>query len=226
MFLERIPKERLTLGGGLLVLTLLLGYAILRSAQPPPAVVVEPPRLVDPSAPTTLASAPTTTPKSEVVVHVTGAVKRPALVRLSPDARVDDAIREAGGMKPTADLEALNLAAKLVDGTQLYVPSKGGPPPETTYRGAKGDDSSPYASATRKARATSGGGSQPGPASISLNTASAAELDRLPGVGPSTAAKILDYRREKGGFTSIDELMAVKGIGPKKLQSMRKYLRL
>lgn len=62
--------------------------------------------------------------------------------------------------------------------------------------------------------------------SISLNTASSAQLDSLPGVGPSTAQKILGYRREHGGFSSIDELMAVKGIGPKKLKAMRKYLRL
>lgn len=225
MFLERIPKERLTVGAGLLVLTALLGYGVLRTQTADPPIVVETPRLTDGG--TQPPAAAVATP-SEVVVHVVGAVKAPRLVRLPSTARVDDALRAAGGTKPNADLEALNLAAKLQDGTQLYVPSKGATAPvEEAYAGARGNDATPYASSARRARATKGAGSgAPAAGSISLNTASAAELDRLPGVGPSTAAKILDYRREKGGFTSVDELMAVKGIGPKKLQSMRKYLRL
>ncbi|MBC8065538.1 MAG: helix-hairpin-helix domain-containing protein [Chlorobia bacterium] len=191
---------------------------------------------------------------SSLVVHVSGAVRKPGVYRLKPDGRVHDAIREAGGAKPHADLTDWNLAARVQDGAPIHIAAKtakvesksstpqrtrprplGGIPPlridvPEEYRGGPG---ALALSGKIKVEPESGGkrpstGKKPSPAegSISLNTASSAQLQQLPGVGPSTAEKILDYRKEHGGFTSIDEVLAVKGIGPKKLESMRRFLRL
>lgn len=163
-----------------------------------------------------------------VVVHVAGAVGKPGLYEFAPGTRVHEALKQAASTA-NADLEQLNLAAKLADGDQLYVPRKTETAPESKvnplYQGGPSAPSK-YVQSTRPA-----GGNKPalaplGPGSISLNTASLAELDRLPGVGPTTAEKILAYRRDHGGFASIDEMLSVKGIGPKKLAAMRKYLRL
>lgn len=195
---------------------------------------------------------------STVQVHVAGAVKRPGVIELSSNSRVKDAIDAAGGPASSADLEDLNLAAKLVDGTQLFVPSKApmnqarssgkpavksprptivkpsikapiaayraNPKPEAVYS-ARPDPVTSEQVETRP-NAAPPKNVELAPSSININTASATELDRLPGVGPVTAAKIIDYRKQHGGFSSIDELLAVKGIGPKKLEAMRKYCRI
>lgn len=189
-------------------------------ASPPQGLLQEPAKRAAP--------APVDT---EILVHVVGAVKSPGLLKFQPGDRVADAIEQAGG-GANADLESLNLAAKLVDGTQLVVPKKGAQPvaalnaepaePESPYSG--GNRTSSSYSRLKGSSAKAGSGLAPG--SISLNEASLAQLDRLPGVGPSTAKKILDYRMAHGGFSSIDEVMNVKGIGPKKFADMKKYLRL
>ena len=155
--------------------------------------------------------APTAVPK--VVVHVAGAVKNPGLYELSPEARVHEAIELAGGAV-NADLNQMNLAARVEDGEKIHVPKKGEEiveiPPE---EGGK------------RSRATKRE-AKPTPGSISLNTASAKDLERLPGIGPATARKIIEYRKRSGGFSSVDELLAVKGIGPKKLADIRPYVKL
>ena len=162
-------------------------------------------------------------------VDVEGNVVRPGLQTLPADARVSDAIAAAGGKTADADTEPLNLAAKLVDGSQVYVPNRAKPEPDKVaepYRGGPGV-ASPYDShpATTSGGGHSGGKKHPsGP--VSLNTGSEGQLESLPGVGPSTAKKILEYRQAHGGFSSVDELMAVKGIGPKKLKAMRQWLKL
>ncbi len=163
---------------------------------------------------------------TRVLIHVVGEVNNPGVLTLNSDSRVQDAIQLAGGAKPNADLGELNLAAKLIDGTQLVVPAKGAKPetpevPASSYV-AISSASSPYARSPK----TKPSSKLPSLGSISLNTASKSELDRLPGVGPSTAQKILDYRHQTGGFSSINELLQVKGIGSKKLAAMRKFLRL
>lgn len=164
-------------------------------------------------------------PNSKIVVHVVGAVKKPGLYDFHSGDRVSDAIRLAGGSLADADLESVNLAAKLEDGTQLRIlkKSQANMPQALADLGTYGGDNvkAGYAS-----KSGGSGGGELSPGSISLNTASESELDRLPGIGPSTARKILDYRRQVGGFTSINEALNVKGIGPKKLAAMRKYLRL
>jgi competence protein ComEA len=142
------------------------------------------------------------------LVHVAGAVRSPGVYRLRDGERIQDAVRRAGGPRAGADLNAINLAAKVADGQQVVVPR----------RGAAG--------------AAPGGGTgagEPGgppQAPVSLNTATAAQLDTLDGVGPATASKILEYRRQHGGFRSIDDLGEIPGIGPKRLAALRGKVQL
>jgi competence protein ComEA len=142
-------------------------------------------------------------PVQKLLVHVVGAVREPGLYRLDDGSRVDDAIQAAGGPKPKAALELVNLAAPVADGQQVIVPLRG------------------------KA-AASGAASVPGapPQPVHLNSATLEELDTLPGVGPVTAQKILDYRTEHGAFSSVDELDSVPGIGPARLAELEKLVDL
>jgi len=148
----------------------------------------------------------TTEPTREaLVVHVVGAVRRPGLLRLRDGARVADAVARAGGATPRADLSALNLAAPLVDGVQVLVPHRTTPSASAAREGTIAP-ASQYAGAAGKP---------------SLATATAEQLDELPGVGPITAQKILDYRAQHGPFRSVDDLDAVPGIGPATVEELR-----
>jgi competence protein ComEA len=132
-------------------------------------------------------------------VHVAGAVRRPGLYRLAEGKRVADAVARAGGATAPADTAAINLAAPLADGMQVIVPR-------------------------RVAVAAGGGGGAAEaavPARVSLSSASAAELDALPGVGPVTAQKIVDYRAAHGGFRAVEDLDAIPGIGPARIEQLR-----
>jgi len=142
----------------------------------------------------------------ELVVHVAGAVRQPGLYTLEAGSRIDDAIARAGGATGKAVLDAVNLAAPVADGQQVVVPA----------RGAGAGVAAP------------GGGGSAGAAGgrVHLNTATLEQLDALPGVGPVTAQKILDYRDEKGAFQSVDELDAVSGIGPARLEQLRELVDL
>ncbi len=148
---------------------------------------------------------PTTTIGSELlVVHVAGAVQAPGVYRLTAGARVIDAVQAAGGVATDSNPDAINLAAVVADGERVYVPHVGEVAPVVASGSA----------------ATSGGSSTPsGP--VNLNTATADDLDALPGVGPSTAMAILAYRDQHGPFTSVDDLGEVRGIGPAKLDAIR-----
>jgi competence protein ComEA len=139
-------------------------------------------------------------PSSRVVVDVVGAVRRPGLYRLRQGSRIADAVARAGGATAKADLAQVNLAAPLADGEQVVVPRRGTP-------GAAGSASP---------------GAPAGP--VQLSTATLEQLDTLPGVGPSTAQKILDYREKHGAFSSVDELDAVPGIGPKRLEQLHELV--
>jgi competence protein ComEA len=138
------------------------------------------------------------------LVHVAGAVRHPGVFRLADGARVEDAVRRAGGPRRGADVNAINLAAKVADGQQVIVP-----------RRAAG-----VAPAAAGSAGASTATSQP-PAPVNLNTATAEQLDTLDGVGPATAAKILAWRTQHGGFRSVDDLGQVPGIGPKRLAALR-----
>jgi competence protein ComEA len=149
-------------------------------------------------------------PNGFVVVQAAGAVARPGVYRLATGARVTDLVAEAGGATPDADLDALALALKLTDGQRVYVPRRGEPPgpAPAAGSGAAGDPA-----------AASGGPSPERP--IDLNVATAAELERLPGVGPATASAIVAHRERNGAFASVDELLDIPGIGPSKLEQVR-----
>jgi competence protein ComEA len=144
---------------------------------------------------------------STVMVHVAGAVRRPGVYRMRPQARVDDAVGRAGGATRRADLSQVNLAAKVEDGRQVLVPEK--------VRAAAGGGSG---SATAAAP-------QPG-VPLNLNTATLEQLDELDGIGPATAQNILDYREANGGFGSVEELGQVPGIGDVRLASLREQVRV
>ena len=133
-----------------------------------------------------------------LVVDVAGAVRRPGLYRLPRGARVDAALAAAGGVTPRAEVAAVNLAAPLADGEQIVVPVRG----------------------AAAASAAGGAASSPG-APVDLNSATAEQLDALPGVGPATAAKIISYRQEHGAFHSLAELDAVPGIGAGRLAQLK-----
>jgi competence protein ComEA len=143
------------------------------------------------------------------VVHVTGAVRRPGVYRLRVGARVDDAVRRAGGVRPRADLTQVNLAAKVEDGRQVIVPLK----PRAAGAGGAAD-------------AGAGTGATTPGVPLNLNTATSEQLQTLDGVGPATAQKILDYRQAHGGFSAVDELGQVPGIGERRLAALREKVRV
>lgn len=145
---------------------------------------------------------------TELVVHVSGAVAAPGLVHLPPGARIDDALRAAGGALDEADLSAINLARPLVDGEQIHVPVPGEEPRA---------DPAPVAAGGADEQSAAGGDGAP----IDLNTASVTELEELPGVGPSIAARIVEHRERNGPFTSVEGLLEVSGIGPATLEEIR-----
>lgn len=139
------------------------------------------------------------TPRPGVFVHVIGAVQRPGVIELPAGARVAAAIQAAGGLNPDADPAQLNLAAPVTDGAQIVIGTKAQPRGEVRVA-AGGGSTAPEQTSTAK---------------VNLNTASQAELEKLPGVGPATAQAILSYREAKGRFTRIEELQEVDGIGAK-----------
>jgi competence protein ComEA len=135
----------------------------------------------------------------DVVVDVTGAVVRPGVYRMPAGSRVTDAVQRAGGASPRAQLEAINLAARLADGQQVVVPERG--PGGSTVAGV-GDEEGP----------------------ISLGTASVEQLDTIDGIGPVTAQDIVDYRDQHGGLSSVDQLDQISGIGPATMETLRARL--
>lgn len=191
-------SRALVAAGGALAAVLLAAHFVLPPA-PAPAPAATPP--------VSVAGAVGVRPvgAAAVVVHVVGAVRRPGLYRFGQGKRIADAVARAGGLTRRADTAAVNLAAPLADGQQIVVPARAGPGP-----GTGGAPSSAEA-----ARAS-------GP--VHLNTATVEQLDALPGVGPVTAQKIIDYRQEHGAFASVDELDAIPGIGPARLRDLRELV--
>lgn len=151
---------------------------------------------VAPLAPASPASAPSK--RRSIVVDVVGAVARPGLYHLANGSRVADAVGRAGGLTRRAERAAVNFAAPVADGEQVVVAARGSP-----------------------GTAVAGGGAGTGSNPVSLSTATAEQLDTLPGVGPVTAEKIVAYRRQHGPFTSVEALDAIPGIGPARIADLK-----
>ena len=140
--------------------------------------------------------------EEKYVVHVAGLVAAPGVYELAAGSRVKDAIEAAGGALEGADLDSLNLAQRIADGEKVLV-SKIGAPPQVASAADIG--------------ASPGAGGQ----KVNLNTATQAELEGLPGIGPVTAQRMLDFRKQKGKFSSVRDLLEVEGIGPKKFEAIK-----
>lgn len=207
--LEVARSRAVPLAAGL-VLVVGLGVAawvLLRQPALPPTEELVPyaPGAATPT-PTELEAA-TTTSAPALVVHAAGAVVVPGLHTVPAGARVADLLTAAGGPSPDADLDRVNLAAPLVDGARIWFPRSGEAAEPVVVAGAGGG---------------AGPGAGPSPATpIDLNTATAEQLDALPGVGPATAAAIIEHRESHGPFRSVDDLLAVPGIGESKLAQLR-----
>ena len=181
-------------------------YVVLPKAAGPaggePLVLT--PASPSPASPAAAVASPSAA--ADVVVYVCGAVRSPGVVRVPADARVADALALAGGPSPRAELDGVNLAAKVVDGQQIMVPERGA----TVAAGSSAGATS----------AAGGSATVPG-APVNINTASLEELDSLDGVGPAPAQKIIDYRLASGPFKVIDDIKNVSGIGDAKFAAMK-----
>lgn len=197
--------------------------------SPPPAAQTDP---ASGAVPVVAAATP-----GETAVYVVGAIKHAGVFRLAPGSRVVDAVNDAGGLAPDADAEAINLAEPVVDGMKIDVPKKGQHPAFAIDETGAGFDAvsaaasnSSYVSSHRSSRHRSSGRSTkaklaPGE-TIDVNTASESDLEKLPGVGPSLARRIVEYRQANGPFATPDDLQNVSGIGPSKFAKMEPFIRI
>ena len=151
-----------------------------------------------------------------IVVHITGEVKKEGVIYLKKGARIVDAIKEAGGETKEADLSQVNLAYELQDGQKIYIPNKN--EKISQYIIGKNGETMNDNSANTGNESTSY--NKEG-AKVNINTASQAELDSLPGIGPALAQRIIDFRVENGNFNSIEDIQNVKGIGDTKYEDIK-----
>lgn len=197
------PRRRLGTGGAIILvlaaLAITVAIGVVRTTGGGAGTVSAP------VGATARAAAPTPAATGRVYVDVSGAVRSPGLFVLPGNARVVDAISAAGGFTPKAQREGVNLARPLTDGEQLVVPQVG---------------SSPAAAETPAPAGTSAGGGTAG-ARVNLNTATQDQLEQLPRIGPALAQRILQWRTDNQRFTSVDDLLAVSGIGDKMLAGLR-----
>lgn len=202
-------RDRLLLSVAALVGVGVLGFSLLRSggsdAEPTASVDVHPAASGDtaPAADTTVTTSPAPAP-APMRVHVAGAVAHPGVYALPSGSIGDEAVAAAGGALAEADLGRVNLAGKLTDGQQFYLPKKGEAVPDMAG-GAGGAD---------------GPGATSAGTPVNLNTATAGDLDELPGIGTATAQKIVDHRSKHGPFTNVRQLLDVPGIGEGKLAAL------
>lgn len=152
-------------------------------------------------------------PAREWVLYITGGVAAPGVYHLPPESRVYHLVDAAGGLTARADRVQINLAMPLADGMHIHVPVEG--------EASRGPTSHSVPQAPAVPLVSAGA---PPDGTVNLNRASRAELEALPGVGPATAEAIVAYRESRGGFASVDELLKVKGIGPKKMEALRKVV--
>ena len=161
---------------------------------------------------------------ANITVYVSGEVVKPGVYVLLATARVIDALQAAGGATNQADLVVVNLAAPLVDAAQVFIPRMGSTPRVTLPRPHAGINL-PIAGGSGSSGAGVGGATSAA-GIVDINSATLSDLDALPGVGPSTAQAIIDYRIANGPYASVDDLLNVRGIGPSKLAAMRARVRV
>jgi competence protein ComEA len=192
--------------------------ATIRGASPAASVLGS-------ASPRATAGAPASGPASGPVVDVVGKVRRPGVYRLAPGARVDDAVRAAGGLTAPVDPASINLARKIADGEQIAVGIAGRDGSSVTGAGSAAVPGDPGSADGAPAPSTAGsqvaGSSGSSGAPIDLNLAGETQLDALPGVGPVLAQRILEWRTAHGRFASVDQLGSVPGIGPTTLARLR-----
>ena len=201
------PAGRATLGIGVAAVLAALAMTVWLLTGRPHAAAVAGPSVGGPAASPSAAASPSSRPvaASEVVVDVVGKVRHPGLYRLPTGARVQDAVLAAGGVLPGVALDAVNLAARLVDGQQIAIGVAGS---AQAGAGALGPGA--------------GSGTGPGPPSpLNLNTATLEQLETLPGVGPVLAQRVLAWRSAHGGFASVTQLDDVPGVGASKFAALK-----
>jgi competence protein ComEA len=197
-----LTRRRLLAGMLVIAVVLLLGSRLLLHRPSSTTALAHP--IVGSAEAGSVGGARPPSASPKLVVYVVGAVRRPGLYRVATGSRVADAIERAGGLTRRADPAGVNLAAPVADGEQLVVPAR----LSVAVAGAQG------------APVDGVGGSAPaGP--VQLSVATAEQLDALPGVGPVTAQKIVEYRTAHGAFRSVDELDEVPGIGPSRVEQLR-----
>ena len=193
------PTRLLIAGGGLAIVIAVAAYLMVGAGSVP-----RPEAVIPMATPLPIAATPTAEPTT-ILVHAAGAVRTPGVYLFRGEARVHDLVQAAGGLTPDADHDRVNLAAPLSDGLWMYFPRIG----QTTVPAPVGGSGS------------GGGGGQARPGPLNINIASAEQLESLRGVGPATAAAIIEHRERIGGFSSVDGLLEVSGIGPSKLELIR-----
>ena len=157
--------------------------------------------------------------KDEILIHISGSVKNEKVISLPEGSRIQDAINAAGGLTDEADLTNINLAYILEDGEKIYIPKKGEEFAEESYSSAVSSETSSVKTGISSSTISSSKTTK-----ININKATQTELETIPGIGPSTALKIIDYREENGKFNSIEDIKNVSGIGDAKYEKMKDYI--
>ena len=157
----------------------------------------------------------------EIVVHITGAVKKEGIVYLKEGDRIIDAIEKAGGETKNADLSQVNLAYVLSDGQKIYIPNKNEKIDDFIIVAGTGITTNTSQASTGTSRNAE---NNTGTSKVNINTANEVELDSLPGIGPSIAKKIVTYRNENGKFNNIEDIKNVSGIGDAKYEELKNYI--
>lgn len=187
-----------------------LQLAMLQPVGSPVEIAV-----IEPTPAPTATLAPTPTP-APIAIFVSGEVAQPSVYTLAPGSLVFDAIQAAGGLTATADPTAINQAMRLTDGMQIHVPPRGAAPTPQPFTAPAPTAAPPVAGASPAPDSSTTAGGK-----VNINSASAAQLDALPGIGPVIAQRVVDYREAHGPFTSVEQITAVSGIGDKLFEKIK-----
>lgn len=198
--IELNKNQKIIVGGILLVIILVIGYYIYKITQEPEINTLE---IMEDKV--EIAEENQNIDNTEIIIHIAGAVENSGIQKLHENSRIADAIEAAGGLTADANINSINLAQKIIDGQKIYIPSIDDDEitetvvemPVETMETVEYMDS------------------------ININTASQTELETLPGIGPSTASKIIEYRKENGKFSSIEDVQNVSGIGESKYAQIK-----